>query len=408
LLARFVHTRDEDAFAVLVRRHGGLVLGVCRRLLPDPGVAEDAFQAVWLVLARKAATVRPTDSLPAWLHGVARRVARNALRGEARRRRREAEGLHAAAAPGRPDPLGELTAREALHLLEEELARLPEVYRLPVVLVCLEGLSQEEAAQRLGWTTGSVKGRLERGRRQLHQRLAKRGVSLAIALGIAEEVRGAAAGGVTGLLTARTVKAATHFAAAPAAAGARDASATALAQGVLRAVPLSRVKLVTGAVLALGLLGVGLALLTAPSRVSAPVEQARGAEAWAAGDEAGKLRDSLLALERAGWEALKKPDVEAVAARTADDFVAILADGKRLDRKEFLRELRRAKVKKYELSDARLTTPGKEAAVLTYRARAEYTYRGVAVREDLWVSSTWARRGGKWVGVAYQETPVKE
>src|SRR5207253_855040 len=90
LLGRFVRARDEDAFAALVNRHGGLVRGVCRRVLRDPHRAEDAFQAVWLVLARKAASVRPAEGLAAWLYGVARLVARNALRGEGRRRSREA------------------------------------------------------------------------------------------------------------------------------------------------------------------------------------------------------------------------------------------------------------------------------------------------------------------------------
>src|SRR5262249_8041124 len=153
------------AFAALVGRHGPLVLGVSRRLLWDDRDAEDAFQATFLVLARKARSLRRPESVPAWLHGVARRVA---LR--ARRRRRPVASLSRLHEPAdwRPDPLAAVSVRELLVALDEEIARLPEAYRLPLVLCGLEGRSVEEAARTLGWSHGSVKGRLERGRKQLH------------------------------------------------------------------------------------------------------------------------------------------------------------------------------------------------------------------------------------------------
>jgi RNA polymerase sigma factor (sigma-70 family) len=206
LLRRYVRDRDERAFAALVRRHGGLVLGVCRRVLGDAHRAEDAFQAAWLVFARKAATVRPADGLAGWLHGVARQTARNVLRGEARRRKHEGEARRVAATQERSDPLDKLTARELLLILDEEVCRLPECNRLPVLYCCWEGLSTEEAAQRLGWTPGSVKGRLERGRKLLHERLAKRGLTLSAALPSAEVSRGGAE--VPAALVADTVRAA--------------------------------------------------------------------------------------------------------------------------------------------------------------------------------------------------------
>src|SRR4051812_4155274 len=143
LLARFARDRDEDAFAALVARHGPLVWRACRRVLGDLHAAEDAFQATFLVLARKAGSVGHPDALAGWLYGVARRVA---LKARSARPRLREQGLADAPAPAdpHPDPLAEVTARELLAVLEDEVGRLPEVYRLPVLLCCLEGLSQEE------------------------------------------------------------------------------------------------------------------------------------------------------------------------------------------------------------------------------------------------------------------------
>src|SRR5262249_42241389 len=128
----------------------------------------------------------------------------------------------------RPDPLAELTGRELLRIVEEEVQRLPEVYRLPVVLCCLEGLSQEEAASRLDYTPGSLKGRLERGRARLHQRLARRGLSLSVALAAVEVSRGAAAASLATLVSP-TVKAAILFAAGKAGGSVVVSNAAALA-----------------------------------------------------------------------------------------------------------------------------------------------------------------------------------
>src|SRR5262245_34987706 len=193
LLERYIRWRDEDAFAGLVGRYGPMVLLVCRRMLADAGAAEDCLQATFLVLARKAGSIRRRESLAAFLHCVACRVARKARAAGFRRGPVEAVDPDEAPADPRPDPLSELTARELMTALDEEVGRLPEAYRLPVVLCCLEGLSLEEAARRLGWTPGSVKGRLERGRRRLHDRLARRGLTLGAVLAAVEVSRGLAA-----------------------------------------------------------------------------------------------------------------------------------------------------------------------------------------------------------------------
>jgi RNA polymerase sigma factor (sigma-70 family) len=256
LLGRYLAGRDPAAFEALVRRHGPMVLRVCRRLLGHAQDAEDAFQATFLVLARKAGSVRPAGALAAWLHGVACRVALGARTTAARRRLREGTAPDLAPPDPHPDPLSELTAREALRTLDEEVERLPEAYRLPVVLCCLEGLSQEEAARQLGWAPGSVKGRLERGRKRLHQRLARRGLSLAAGLALAEMARVAAAGPAAAL-TAATVKAAGGAHVLP-------ARVAALAEGGLQPLALSKVKCGLLLLLVVGTAAAGLAARARP------------------------------------------------------------------------------------------------------------------------------------------------
>lgn len=200
LLARFLRQGDHGAFAALVARHGPMVYNVCYRQLGNAHAAEDAFQAAFFVLARKATTLR-CDSLAAWLHGVAVRIALNARRASRRTPVHE-EFLPTDELPDtRIDPLSQLSVRELLRALEEEVQCLPSRYRLAVVLCCLEGLSQEEAAHRLGWTVGSVKGRLERGRARLRSRLMRRGLAPAAA-GVMHVIRNE----LSAALAARTVK----------------------------------------------------------------------------------------------------------------------------------------------------------------------------------------------------------
>jgi RNA polymerase sigma factor (sigma-70 family) len=273
LVARFVSGRDERAFAALVDRHGPLVLQVCRRVLGDGDDTEDAFQAVFLVLARKAATLGRREALPGWLHGVARRVALKARSARARRWR-EARPLAAPPADPRPDPLAEVSARELLLIVDEELRQLPEVYRLPVILCCLEGRSLDEAARQLGWTPGSVKGRLERGRARLHERLVRRGLTLSAALAAAEVSRGAAL--AIARLAAGTVRGAVAFATRrTAAAEGVSAGAATLAGEMVKTLAPARLKVTAALLLAAGLLTTGLALYRAAQQPTAAAPQAR-------------------------------------------------------------------------------------------------------------------------------------
>ena len=206
LLDRYVTRRDESAFEALVARHGPMVLGVCRRVLDDPHAVEDAFQATFLVLVRKARSLGEHDAIGHWLYGVACRVALRARSEAARRRVLEkqvvtAEGVSLGDEPGRS---------EIAALLDDELSRLPAKYRAPVVLCYLEGLTHDEAARQLCWPVGTVKGRLARARELLRTRLARRGLLPAVGLLTATLARDASAA-VPDSLIQTTVQAATRL-----------------------------------------------------------------------------------------------------------------------------------------------------------------------------------------------------
>ncbi len=178
LLDRFMHRRDDGAsFEALLARHGPMVLGVCRALLRDEHAADDAFQATFLVLVRRAGSVRVGDSLGRWLYGVAHKVAVQSRRQSARRNTRE----QSVATDPIAEPASDLEAADLRAAIHDELARLPESTRAAIVLCHLEGLTHEEAASRLGWPVGTVRSRLARGRDRLRDRLTRRGLAPASA-----------------------------------------------------------------------------------------------------------------------------------------------------------------------------------------------------------------------------------
>jgi RNA polymerase sigma factor (sigma-70 family) len=267
LLERFVASRDEAAFEALVRRYGPMVYGVCRRVLRHPEDTEDAFQAAFLVLARQAAAVRKSDSLGSWLHGVAYRVAANLRRDLARRRSREAVG----ADPPESAAAAEVSWQDVRVALDEELARLPERFQAPLVLCYLEGKTRDEAARELGWSVGTLRGRLERGRDLLRSRLTRRGLGLSAALLGAALTQDASA----------AVPATLIGAAAKVAAGAVPPLVAALAGGVLRTMFVAKVRTVAVllfAVMAIGTAGVVLyqAATAGSAKVGPRVEAAVG------------------------------------------------------------------------------------------------------------------------------------
>jgi RNA polymerase sigma factor (sigma-70 family) len=176
LLERFTASGDEAAFAALLDRHGPMLLALCRRLLSDAHLADDVVQATFLVLARKAGTVRRRDSLASWLYGVAQRLARQARLAEAARLRREKRVARGEAARGEPG------WDDLLHVLDDELHRLPDRYRAPLLLCYLQGRTQDEAAKQLGWSLSTLRRRLEAGRDLLRGRMTRRGATLGAGL----------------------------------------------------------------------------------------------------------------------------------------------------------------------------------------------------------------------------------
>jgi len=215
LLECFANQHNEAAFEALVRRHGPMVLRLCQRVLHDTHNAEDAFQATFIVLARKAGKIARPESLANWLYGVAHRIALKARAGAQRRQARE-RGI----AQDPPHaPADQAAWRDLAPPLQDELGHLPEPYRIVLALCYWEGKTVDEAAQQLGCTRGVVLGRLSRGRESLRSRLVGRGLALSsAALGTLLAQQAAAAGVPAGLLTS-TVKAGTVAATASTQAG---------------------------------------------------------------------------------------------------------------------------------------------------------------------------------------------
>jgi RNA polymerase sigma factor (sigma-70 family) len=256
LLQCFVLERQSAAFEALLRRHGSMVLGVCRRILRHAQDAEDAFQATWLVFVRKAHSISPPDMVANWLYGVAYRTALKAKAATARRWTKERQVKEMAPR----DVESEGMWQDLQPLLDQELNRLPDKYRLPIVLCDLEGKTRKEAARQLGWPEGTLSGRLSRARVMLAKRISRRGVALsggALAAALSQNVASAQ---LPSSLVVSTIKAATFIAAghATAAAGMISAKVASLTEGVLKTMLLTKLKIVTAVLLGGIVLGTGI------------------------------------------------------------------------------------------------------------------------------------------------------
>jgi RNA polymerase sigma factor (sigma-70 family) len=320
LLECFVRRRDEAAFEALVRRHGPMVLGVCRRVLRSHEDAEDAFQATFLVLVRKASAIGQRHLLGNWLYGVAYRTALDARAAAARRRARERQGgpmPEPEAAGGAED------GRDLRALLDQELNRLPDKYRVPVVLCDLEGRTRRNAALQLGIPAGTLSGRLTTARRMLARRLARHGLGLSVGA-LTAALRPDAASACLSPLVVSTVKAATATAAGQA-VGVVSARVAALAAGVLKAMLVRKLK--AGLTLMLAAAAVlGAALLAHPPRAAqAPAAPAQ--EATAPPPDRAAAAPRVLRLGSRGRRVVWSPDSKTLAIVTINESILFRRTG---------------------------------------------------------------------------------
>ncbi len=278
LLERFADRRDADdpaaeaAFAALVERHGPMVLRVCRAVLGDRHEAEDAFQATFLVLASRARSIRRGDSVGSWLHGVALRVANRARWRAARRRHHERRHAEMNAATGADGAGAHRPPDDVDRVLHEEIGRLPEKYRRPVVLCYLEGLTHDQAADQLGWPVGTVRRRLAGARDRLRGRLTRRGATPSL---LPAGLLGSGAVGdstwgtvtVPSRLADATVRGALRVGLGRAAlVGIVSAEAVALMKGALQTMTTTKLITLTTAVLTVCLVTAGVGLLASPGQ----------------------------------------------------------------------------------------------------------------------------------------------
>jgi membrane fusion protein, heavy metal efflux system len=320
LLERFVCQRDDVAFETLVWRHGGLVLDVCGRLLRQAEDAEDVFQATFLALARRAGSINKSESLGSWLYKVAYRLA---LRVRARGAREEAV-RHFVADPLAADPAGSNAGSDLRPLLDEEINRLPEKYRAAVVLYYLQGKTTEEAARQLGCARGTVCSRLSWARRRLRNRLTRRGLAAGAAIpGVILSATVAPAA-----LVSSTVKAAVLFVSGQT-TGALTGQAVNLAEGVVRAMVLTKVK--TAAVVLLVLSASGLAAGLFTQRVLAAKAESDEVPALVRGSCDG-VRMPAEALAKLGIQVAEVKPRAAVRAQVLQLNGALAIDAERLSR----------------------------------------------------------------------------
>jgi RNA polymerase sigma factor (sigma-70 family) len=410
LLGRFTAERDaaaEIAFAALVRRHGPMVFRVCRQIVGDRHTAEDAFQATFLILARRAGSIHGPELLGNWLHGVAFRTAREARMREHRRQRREcAIGSAGAGEPvdrsGRPDLT--LVCREEFEALHEEVSRLPERYRVPVVLCDLEGLTYQDAALRLGCPVGTIGVRLRRARERLRARMARRGLAptaslLATLLAPAE----AASAIPPPVLVESTIKAAMGFVVNPGAtAELARTPAIALTERILQTMAFSRFKAATHLALAVGITA-AVAWFAKPQNLPAPAAAVAGEtkpsekptstapeqtryEATAGATPVGDAAAANIA-ERPSAGTPKVNEREAAPALPADVFAGALETDDRSGNE----------------SRTAIAKPAIDPAVHEERLAREERGRGAILFSKEWMPNDPRSHGGDGLGPVYNE-----
>jgi RNA polymerase sigma factor (sigma-70 family) len=398
LLEAFLGRRDETAMEALLRRHGPMVWGVCRRVLQNHHDAEDAFQATFLVLVRKAAQIVPKERVGHWLYLVAHQTALHASRTVARRRAREKE----VAEMPEPTVAEKILWRDLEPLLDEELSRLPDAYREAIVLSDLEGKTRREVARQLDLPEGTVGSRLARARALLAKRLARHGLAVSAGVWAAVSSQKAASASVPGSLVSSTIKAATLVAAGQA-AGLRGipVQIAALTEGVLKAMLLKKIKAGFVTVFVAALLSLGGGVFVWQSEASEhSAQQVDRKESREDKDENFKKR--LLELDELWW----KGDVETLRKLAADDLITVSGVG-RYDKASLLEAAKNRHPVDGTKRDVEVSRISKDVAIVTYVYDCKVVLSDGTLFQncrDRRFSSTWVKRKRSWVVVFAQET----
>jgi RNA polymerase sigma factor (sigma-70 family) len=387
LLDRFVTVGGEAgemAFEALVERHGPMVLRICRTILRDRDDADDAFQATFLVLARQAASIRSRASVASWLHGVARRVASSARSAASRRReheRKAADLVEPFVVGPRWDDLAQV--------VHEEIDQLPERFRAPIVLCDMQGLTEGQAARRLGRPIGTIRSQLNRGRERLRCQLIRRGMAPASVVPLVARAGCSANAVVAPRLVSSTIPSAMQFAVARATtAGTVSAAAAALAEEFLGSMLMARIKYtVMAALVAIGIATAG-AFALEPHGEKTP-----------SSDDA---KQELLDLMHAWGKALVQLDVGMMDRLLAYEMVCTDPGGAVWDKSQYLEFVRTNfwHVESYEFKNTKVHVYG-DAAVVTglFLTNVNSTQSPQFVERG---TSTWIRRHGAWQCVASQ------
>jgi RNA polymerase sigma factor (sigma-70 family) len=405
LLEDYVNHQDEAAYEALLRRHGPMVFGVCRRVLRNQADAEDAFQATFLVLVRKAASIRSRATVGNWLYGVARNTALKAKVMSRKRRVRELEAGAKTNSCGVEQNWGDVQA-----LLDAQLSLLPERYRVAIVLCDLEGRTIKQAAQQLGWPQGTTSTRLARGRALLARRLKKQGLELSAGMLAAATANGTATAGVPPLLMRSTLAAAKCWAQRSVATSLISVRVFTLTQGVLHSMFLQKLKSTVGLMLLAGLT-LGTAMLTLQSSAADPQIAQPPRPALAKKDQGnlkkdqGNLKETVLALEKRIWDALKTQDRTVFQNLVADDFVGLDISGRHYDKADTLQFVSNVRVPEYEMKNIRVIVMNETSALVTYDIHYKLNHVGGEASENLdrHALRAWTQRNGKWWYVYYED-----
>ncbi len=357
LLGRFIEQRDEAAVAALVRRHGAMVWGVCRRILHNHHDAEDAFQATFLILVRKAPSVRQRELVGNWLYGVAQQTAMKARATAGKRRTREMPITMT------PEARPVTTDSDVHAVLDAELSRLPDRYRAAIVLCDLHGKTRKAAARQLGIPEGTVAGHLTRGRALLARRLARRGLAISGASLAAALTQTSASAGAPAALVLSTIKAMAIVAAGEAATELISIKVAALTEGVLKAMFLSKLKTTVGISLVAGLVVFG--------SMFAYRTQAADSSAPSSPTPKDRLTDTLILLDKQWWEAASKYDVDTLDKILAEDWTG--GDWNKAKSLEHYRHSRYTEVK--ILTERRVVRLDEHAALMSYEGAADSIFR---------------------------------